>query len=211
MTLLTVFFLGCGESNKSTVQNPSGDCVAEDNGARQCYHSPMNEETYLPDCQTDLSREYWRVFAMTETSAYIIPRPDGMGLVYNLCEDGSVSDLMNTYGLCTETLSSAEVAVINDIPPADALRITNALHANLLFIVDDNDMLNPWAAPNDIVDACQLSDVNDDVLSDFCTQALGYYDSGDDCPSIAMLPSAEEAQVLAARLNTLYGLDLPAN
>ena len=45
----------------------------------------------------------------------------------------------------------------------------------------------------------------------FCEQAVGYYDSGDDCPDIAIIPSADEAQVLAARLNTLYGLDLPAN
>lgn len=209
MLFILPLILACNITNK--VDNPSGDCEADSDGSRQCYHAPMASDTYLPDCETDLSREYWRVFAMSETSAYIIPRPDGMGLNYDLCDDVNVGDLMNTYGLCTETLGASEVDIINDIPPEDALRITNALHSKLLFTVDENDMISPWAPPNDIVDACQFSDDNDDLVSDYCDTALGYYDSGNDCPDIAFFPSADEAQIIAARLNTLYGLDLPAN
>ena len=201
----------CGEATSTKVQNPSGDCASDEDGSRTCYHAPMASDTYLPDCQTDLTREYWRVFAMSETSAYIIPRPDGMGLMYDLCEDANVGELMNTYALCSETLGANEVDIINDIPPEDALLITNALHSKLLFTVDEDDMISPWAPPNDIVDACQFSDSNDEVVSDYCDTALGYYDSGEDCPDIAFFPTAEEAPIIAARLNTLYGLDLPAN
>ena len=209
--LILTNLLACGDKSPTSMQNPSGDCSPDDDGARTCYHAPMESETYLPDCQTDLSREYWRVFAMNEDSAYIIPRPDGMGLVYDLCEDADVGELMNTYALCTETLGANEVEIINDIPPEDALLITNALHSKFLFTVDENDMISPWAPPDDIVDACNFSDANDEVVSGFCETALGYYDSGDDCPDIAFFPTAEEAEIIAARLNTLYGLDIPAN
>ena len=203
--------LACGDKSTPTVQNPSGDCSTEDDGSRSCYHAPMESDTYLPDCETDLSREYWRVFAMDEQSAYIIPRPDGMGLFYDLCDDANVGELMSTYALCSETLGANEVDIINDIPPEDAILITNALHSKFLFTVDEEGMISPWAPPNDIVDACKFSDANDDSVSDFCDTALGYYDSGEDCPDIAFYPTAEEAPIIAARLNTLYGLDLPAN
>ena len=206
--MLFTLLMACS-GNK--VDNPSGECETDSDGSRQCYHAPMSSDTYLPDCRTDLEREYWRVFAMSETSAYIIPRPDGMGLVYDLCNDSDIGLLMQNYGLCTETLGANEVAVINDIPPQDALFITNELHANLLFTVDENDSIRPWAPPSDIVDACKISDGNDEVLSDYCDTALGYYDSGDDCPDLAFFPTAEEAHILVARLNRLYGLDLPAN
>ena len=210
-TLILTRLIACGDDTSPNVQNPTGDCATDDDGSRSCYHAPMESDTYLPDCTTDLSREYWRVFAMNDQSAYIIPRPDGMGLLYNLCDDSDAGELMNSYGLCLETLGASEIDRINNIPPEDALLITKALHSQFLFTVDENDMITPWAPPNDIVDACKLSDANDDLVSGFCDTALGYYDSGDDCPDIAFSPSAEEAPIIAARLNTLYGLDLPAN
>ena len=211
LALTLPLFFACGDKSSSTVQNPSGDCSHEDDGARACYHAPMESDIYLPDCQTDLSREYWRVFATSESSAYIIPRPDGMGLFYDLCEDENVGELMTTYALCNEILGANEVDIINDIPPESALLIANALHSRLLFTVDENDMISPWAPPNDIVDACKFSDDNDESVSEFCGTALGYYDSGEDCPNIAFFPNSEEAPIIAARLNTLYGLDLPTD
>ena len=211
LSLTLTLCFACGGQRSPTVQNPSGECSTADDGSRTCYHAPMQSDTYLPDCQIDLSREYWRVFATSESSAYIIPRPDGMGLFYDLCEDDKVGELMNTYALCNEILGANEVDIINDIPPADALLITNALHSQLFFTVDENDIISPWAPPNDIVDACKFSDDNDEAVSEFCGTALGYYDSGEDCPSIAFFPNSEEASIIAARLNTLYGLDLPAN
>ena len=206
MLLISIVF-ACANQ----VPNPSGDCESEDNGSRTCYHSPTNSDTYLLDCESQLNREYWRVFAQSETSAYIIPRPDGLGLIYDLCDDSEIGMLMDTYGLCTETLGASEVAIINDIPPADALRITNELHQHFLFTVDDDGMISPWAPPNDIVDACNFSDENDATVAEFCETALSYYDGGFDCPNIAFYPSPEAAEALVGRLNTLFGLDLPAN
>ncbi len=45
------------------IENPSGECEAETDGSRLCYHSPNPTDTYLPDCDNTLDRELWRVFA----------------------------------------------------------------------------------------------------------------------------------------------------
>ena len=118
---------------------------------------------------------------------------------------------MNTYALCSETLGVNEVDIINNIPPEDALLSTNALQSQFLFIVDEKDMISPCAPPNDIIDSCNFSGDNDELVIDYCNTALGYYDFGEDCPTLSFFPSTEEAPIIAARLNLLYGLDLPAN
>ena len=103
MMVLFYTFLSCGEEDThSSIENPSGDCLSEDNGSRRCYHTPSATDRYLKDCTNGLQREYWRVFAQNEESAYIIPRPDGMGLFYDLCEDETVGELFETYALCEE-------------------------------------------------------------------------------------------------------------
>ena len=207
MMVLFYTFLSCSEEDThSSIENPSGDCLSEDNGSRRCYHAPSATDRYLKDCTNGLQREYWRVFAQNEESAYIIPRPDGMGLFYDLCEDETVGELFETYALCEDFLGSDAVAIINDIPPSEALMITNRLHESLLFTVDDNDMISPWAPPNDIVDVCNMSDADDEMIADYCQTALDYYDSGEDCPSIAFGPSPEQALIVASRLNILYGI-----
>lgn len=206
------FLLACMETEQNEEQNEvySGDCADGDNGARTCYHAPVQTDTYLPDCNNTLAREYWRVFSANEDSAYIIPRPDGMGLSYDLCDDSEVGVLMETYGLCTSTLGADEVEVINNIPPTDALRITHRLHEQLFFSVDENDMITPWIPPNDMIDVCGMSDNNDAQVESFCSMVQEYYGEGE-CSGIAFFPAPEEAVFIAARANTLYGLDIPAN
>ena len=65
-------------------------------------------------------------------------------------------------------------------------------------------MISPWTPPNDIVDVCNISDADDKIISDYCQTTFNYYDSGEDCPSIAFSPSPEQALIVAGRLNILY-------
>lgn len=197
-------------TSQSTVPNPTGDCATDSDGSRTCYHAPMATDTHLPDCNNALNREYWRVFAQSEDSAYIIPRPDGMGLVYDLCDSSELGVLLDEYGLCTESLSAGEVSLINDIPIDSALTIANALHEHLRFTVED-DRLYPWAPPDDLMDACTMSDEHDATVEEYCQTVLEYYDNDGDCPSIAFEPSPETATVLARRLNALYGISTAEN
>jgi hypothetical protein len=191
------------------ISNPTGTCTTDENGSRSCYHTSADD--YLLDCEAPLNREYWRVFAQNETSAYIIPRPDGAGLTYGLCdEESQLGELFIQYALCQEPLTASLITVINDIPPEDALTITNALHTELEFVVNSDGLVSPFAPPDDIVDVCNMTDDNDDVVLEYCTTALEYYDSENDCPNIAFLPSEEVSQVIANRMNTLYGINTTA-
>ena len=60
MMVLFYTFLSCGEEDThSSIENPSGDCLSEDNGSRLCYHTPSATDRYLKDCTNGLQREYW--------------------------------------------------------------------------------------------------------------------------------------------------------
>ena len=62
--------------------NPSGNCTSIDDGSREGYHSSL-PNTYLQDCKNPLKYELWRVFMNEDgTSAYVIPRPDGLGMTH---------------------------------------------------------------------------------------------------------------------------------
>ena len=191
--LLTV--LACGP----VIDNPSGDCDAGGDGNRSNYFS---SDQYLPDCQNPLYRELWRVFAETEASAYILPRPDGMGIDFAICdgEDADLTTLFTEYGVCEEY---ADPDVINDIKPADALVITNQLHQRLRFSADENGGLFPWAPDDDILAACTLIE-NQAALS-FCA-LLESRCSGYACDDIGYIPGPEAVEALIPALNELYGI-----
>jgi hypothetical protein len=198
--ILSLFVSACGPN----VENPSGDCIVNGDGNRPGYFSDPQESTYLPDCQNDLDRELWRVFAVSEESAYIVPRPDTTGLDFDLCdgEDVQLASLFETYGLCEEY---GDPDIINDIPPADALSITNALHQRLRFEVDEDGMISPWAPESDILDACELTDAS--AALEYCEQLESRCNDSGDCDDIAYIPSAAAVEALVPALNELYGIE----
>ena len=189
--------VGCGTP---TVPNPTGDCDPGHDGSRQCYHSPADTDTYLPDCQNPLNRELWRVFAQNEESAYIIPRPDGMGLEFGLCDEEGP---FTTYGLC---VASADPNVLNDIPPAIALEITNTLHQHLRFEVsEDGQYIVPWAPDEDVIAACDLTD--NLAAQEHCANLSYRLSGGDTCIDIGYIPGEEAVAALVPALNELYGIE----
>ena len=202
MFLIVSIIIGCFTPD---VQNPSGECQPESNGSRSCYHSPARTDTYLLDCQNQLDKELWRVFAQTEESAYIIPRPDGVGVHFNLCEEGAEhAELFQKYRLCDEILDAEGVEIINDILPADALLITNILHQKLQFEVGADGVVFPWAPEDDMIEACDL--IEDSAADDYC-DAITDRSSAGECLDIKYIYSEEEAELFAEALNEIYGID----
>ena len=200
LTLLPILLVACGPE----IDHPSGDCQADDDGSRLCYHSPEPGDTYLPDCEAPLQREYWRVFAQSEDSAYVIPRPDGATALAQLCEeaDEATAALLESYTLCGQT----DIDLVNAMDPADALEITHLLHERLAFTVVDLGEgyfdVDPFVPMDDVLAACETAGAELDAYCEFQESRV----DGDGCTDIAYLPTEEEAVALAAAVNALYGI-----
>ena len=192
-----LFLFGCSPK----INNPSGDCEAESDGSRLCYHSPEASDSYLPDCQNPLKRELWRVFALNESSAYIIPRPDTMGLQFDLCESGEYTELLQEYDLCADI---TDPDTINNIPIEKALQITNILHQHLVFSTDSSGQVTPWAPDEDMLLACQQ--IDDPIVDEYCGNISSQNESGE-CLELAFTYPEEAGLLFATTLNTLYGIE----
>src|SRR5262249_5553806 len=116
------------------IDNPTGDCSGEA-GARPGYSIPERGTIWLPDCKNPLKREYWRVYAVTPHSAYVLPRPDGAYQLDGVCNPDAapLRPLVARYGLCRAATTPEDVDVVNDMKPTDALKITHFLHTQLVF------------------------------------------------------------------------------
>jgi len=202
--------------SSAVVANPTGTCQpkdnAKDNGARPMYHSPGADDTYLPDCNAPLNREYWRVFAMNVSSAYVIPRMDSFGLAskYGMCTgDDNLSSLFKKYRLCKGALDSADIEVLNNMKPADALEITHALHKRLCFqaqATGSSWSITPWGPEDDIMDVCNTT--TDAAAASYCDKIKKHSactGPGLACVEMAITPSAEALRVIVPGLNKLYG------
>ena len=188
------------------VENPTGDCVAPDSGARAGYHDPGNTQ-WLPDCNNPLKREYWRVFATTAETAYIMPRPDGDPGLEAACtnREHPLYAIVQYYALCRPASSPEAVARINAIYPADALAVTHELHTKLRFeVTKDGVGIAPSPIPSDVIDACELrSNEDQPELAAICQREKERIETGQD---IGFRYEGAGAEELVRRLNELYGI-----
>jgi hypothetical protein len=187
--------------------NPSGPCQPMGNGARAGYHAPTDSR-WLPDCQNPLAREYYRVFTTSASSAYLMPRPDGDPLLQPVCSDPQheLHALVERQALCSAAESEAAVAQVNNIPPADALRIAHYLHSQLKwrFVERSGPSITPHPLPSDIVDACVIdAKANSAEFESLCKRERDRLASGIDIGFFYNGPGGVE---LVARLNQLYGI-----
>jgi hypothetical protein len=203
--------LACGSNGTrspqqaSPIVNPSGNCQASGDGSRAGYHSAAGS-TWLPDCENPLRREYWRVFAQTKDSAYVIPRPDGAPELAPACNapDHELGQIVQRQALCHSAESSEQVERVNDIPPADALALTRFLHGKLRFTAGGGIGVTPHPLPTDILDACALHPAAASAdLRSICDRERERLESGHDIGFSYVGPGAIE---LAALLNELYGV-----
>jgi hypothetical protein len=194
--MMTLLLLACRQVE---VDNPTGTCVSDD-GSRVCDHAPDPSDTYLPDCDPPLDREYWRVFAIDAATAYIYPRPDGAAAVQEICagDDADAVELLDRYTLC----SSNVVDTINAMDPADALAITHLLHGRLHFFGVDGDV-SPYVFTDDALEICAGDD--DPLLADWCAYHEGRVGTCTDVGFGGM--SDEAADAVAAAAEVLYGIE----
>jgi hypothetical protein len=157
------------------------------------------------------------VFQQEDGTAYMIPRPDGLGLVYGICGDSDPTtdaidpDLISKsalYGLCDEVVTN--VATINSMDPADALRLAHFFHQQLVFVMDESSgRLQPWAPDVDILAACESSSLAAIAAAEsYCAAVQDRCNDNGECVEIGIEPSEEAVAVLAPALNELYGISV---
>jgi hypothetical protein len=199
----------------AVADNPSGTCAAEDNGGREGYHSPGPNDTYLPDCSNPLKRELWRVFQQEDGTAYMIPRPDGLGIKYNLCSndetdigtpplvDDTLSSKAEQYGLCDEIV---DPSLLNNMDRADALKFANVFHRQLFFVAN-GDSIDPWVPDTDVLAACATLPDDDSTAAAkmYCERVKGRCNGSGECVDIGIIPSSEAVTQLVPALNEIYG------
>jgi len=212
MTLRPLLLLALTGCPASLIENPTGDCEPGDDGSRICYHSSGPDDQYLPDCDAPLTRELWRVFAQDAETAYMIPRPDSLGLTFGVCggDDADLSALFEANGLCEATVGPDTVEVLNSMTPEDALAIGHALHERLVFTAEALSgggwWFTPWAPDVDLYDACLGPAADDADLAALCADVVSTMDAGH-CEEMARGYTEAEARGVAAALNALYGVD----
>lgn len=195
LVVLVAIFSSC--SPPLPIENPTGSCPSQGSGARPGYHEPQGIP-WMVDCQLPLRRSYWRVFVQSSTQAYILPRPDGHPLLAAACADSAqpLRDVVDRNALC-----GANELRINDIPPADAMTLTQAFHQNLRFVTSPSGV-TPAAVPPDLLDACALADTSSPPA--FVTTCDRERARGSNDILVPFTgPAADE---MARRLNELYGI-----
>lgn len=188
------------------VANPTGDCEAPTDGSRLCYHSPEAGDVYLPDCDAPLAHEYWRVFAQSEESAYIVPQPFGSTAAAELCAvgDAGVHDLFDPYGLCDPDAGAPEGGFAVD----DALAVTRLLHGQLAFVAVDRGEgtwdVDPFVPMDDVLAICDAT--SEAALEQWCADQEARVGDDGSCADIGILMDQATAEAVAGEANGYYGI-----
>lgn len=191
----------------SNLENPTGDCVAPDDGSRAGYHGVGTGDTWLPDCDSTLSLEYFRVFVQQDGTAYLMPRPDGFpSYLADACSDTShaLHDTVDSYTLCADS-ARVDIERVNAMDVVDALAIAHHLNGKLVFVAEATDV-RPYAIPSDILLLCQQDDAfRNGPMKERCDFEIEADETGDRT-DIGWSHTGQQGVVLAAKLNELYGV-----
>jgi len=215
--VLAVALGGCAKTREPAapqalrlVRNPTGDCAtAPGNGARP-WHSPGNWR-YLPDCQAPLSREYYRVFAWSESVAWMVPRPDGAPGTAQICASEAAGTplraLFERYTLCD---AQPNIEKVNAMTAADALAIGHALHVRMRFVANGG-AVKPFPYDDDVLAVCDHKpELAKGVLAERCAYTRDLRRRAAEGPigEPHRMPPDPEGPPLAMALNELYAVPL---
>jgi hypothetical protein len=207
---------GCAKSSEPVapapkpppnVRNPTGDCATPPGNGARPGHGPSWR--YLPDCKAPLRREYYRVFAWSESVASMFPRPDDAAATIEICTSeppGSpLHALLSRYTLCDK---QPNIERVNKMTAADALAIGHALHERLRFQANGGDV-RPFPYDDDVLAVCdQMTELAQNELKDRCdyTRDLARRAAAGPVGEAYRMPPDGEGPPLAKALNELYGI-----
>lgn len=196
--LLTVVLGACGQQPS----HPHATNFALTDGYR-----------YEKNPNVKLAREYWIVIVDTNGSRAMLPRPDGDERVVAEClANGPLAPTLRGAALCSAATSET-LPRVNALSASEAIQVSTFLHEKLRFSANEGDAkkglgpsVQPYPLTDDILDVCKAFPVDrNGPLRERCDEELKY-ENASGRPTIARVYSIEDAQVLATRLNDLYGI-----
>lgn len=207
---------GCAKASEPVVQkplplvrNPTGECVTPPGNGARPGHGPSWR--YLPDCQAPLKREYYRVFAWSESVASMFPRPDDAPGAVQICKNEApgtpLRALFERYTLCDP---QPNIERVNKMTAADALAIGHALHVRMRFEANGGDV-RPFPYDDDVLAVCdQKPELAQAELADRCayTRDLARRAAAGPVGEAYRMPPDREGPPLAKALNEIYGIPL---
>lgn len=163
-----------------------------------------------PDVVT--AREYWIVTRSEGGSYAMLPRPDGDPRIVEECTTGGpLASLFDGAELCRPA-NETTLGRVNNLTEAEALQTSTFLHAKLRFTAHaaEYDLASAYVEPypmtDDLLDVCKTYPADrHGTLQSICDEEFEY-ENASARPAIARRYSLEECQVMAARLNELYGI-----
>lgn len=212
--IVSLIFAGLSTAirGQQPIVNPTGSCGVVEKAWGGAH---------VPDCQNPLKREYWVVNSRSEgdgSFAAILPRPDGMGLKYELCDDDELGELFKRNLLCNDTLSRDQVERINNIPLEEALEITHALHSRLVFrlqYVGWDGMsegssawsISPYVPEKDSLAVCDMKLTTNENVFRYCERLTSRCDADGRCQAVGIIRSDAATKALVPAIKMLYGID----
>lgn len=185
-------------AGSGSFDNPTGDCpTPASDGFRE----------WIPDCETSLAREYYKVSLQDDGTAYMLPRPDGLPYMAEPCaiQDHELHAIAEQYLLC-ESATEDTLGVVNSMDLADALAVAHYLSDRHVFVAGETGVW-PYAQDEDVLEACQTDDIfRNGPMKERCDFLLNCAQTGA-CPAIGWVASGEQAVVLAAKMNEMYGIE----
>jgi hypothetical protein len=179
------------------------ECTASSTGERIGLPPLAAADSWLPDPNAPLRREYWRVFVRPSGTAYILPDPTLPPQYYiSSCAtpEDPLFEILMRYSFCEPQGSWDEMT------PTDALAVAHAYHQQLAFSFYSPGIV-PAPVLSDVIDACELGNADDSpefgVLCDFARDTCARED-GTTIPNDYW--TGQGGADLAYHLNELYGI-----
>jgi hypothetical protein len=169
-------------------------------------------QTYVKNPDVKLRREYWIVVRAKDGKHFMLPRPDGDPRIVQECTtNGPLAEMFANADLCVSA-TAATIFRVNGLTASEAMQTSTFLHGKLKFVVvggggePGGARVEPFPHTDDLLDICKtFPDDRNGTLKGVCDEELRY-ENGGERPAIARSYTADECNVMAKRLNEIYGI-----
>jgi hypothetical protein len=132
---------------------------------------------------------------------------DNPRIALECANNGPLASLFANASLC-QSATQGTLDRVNRLTTSEAMQTSTFLHSKLRFVVDPmaGTGVAPFPLTDDLLDICKtFPEDRNGTLRSVCDEELRY-EHGGARPTIGRTYTADEARVIAARMNEIYGI-----